>query len=244
MMQSRRFLMAGAGGGATAFGVLYALGRHWGATRNESQRVLSGDEIVSNPSGVTTHAITIKVPPEEVWPWIVQMGYHRGGWYTYPWVDRYIWRIHNPSANEVRPDLQDVRLGSIIPDGEPGTAWYVVERFEPHRLLVLHSTSHIPAAIRKRYPNVSVDWTWTFALEPTPEGHTRLLLRVRPRCTPWWFTALYHLLIVPSDFFMARSMLRGIKTRAEGTALAQDPSRTVFDSTIGGEVDVQATAHH
>jgi hypothetical protein len=51
---------------------------------------MPGDEIVRKPFGKTMHAVTIEAPPERVWPWLVQMGYHRGGWYTYPWVDRWI----------------------------------------------------------------------------------------------------------------------------------------------------------
>ena len=176
---------------------------------------MPGDEIVPDPSGQTMHAITVHAPPEAVWPWIVQMGYHRGGWYTYGWVDRYVWHIDNPSADRILPEFQRLGVGDTVPDGEPGTAWYVVERLEPNRSLVLHSTTHIPPAMRERFPQARVDWTWTFVLEPTAGGATRLLLRVRPTSSPWWLRASFHLLIVPSDFVMARSMLRGIKARAE-----------------------------
>ncbi len=213
-MTTRTSLRIAAAAAVAGAALLYGLGRRWGATHEEVHRELPGDDIVEHTSGVTMHAITIQASPEDVWPWIVQMGYHRGGWYTYDWVDRYIWHIDNPSADRIVPELQNVKVGDIIPDGEPGTAWYVVDRLEPHRLLVLHSTSHIPPPIRVRYPEARVDWTWTFFLEPTPEG-TRLLLRVRPWSHPWWLRALYHLVVVPSDFVMARSMLRGIKARAE-----------------------------
>ncbi|MGZ4190639.1 MAG: SRPBCC family protein [Actinomycetota bacterium] len=208
-------------GGAVAFGTAYAAGRSWGATRAEQRATLPGDDLVEHASGVTTHAITIAAPPNEVWPWMVQMGYHRGGWYTYPWVDRYIWHIDNPSADRIVPELQDVRVGSIIPDGEPGTAWYVVERIERDRLLVLRSSTHIPREIRERYPWLMIDWTWTFFLEPLGD-RTRLIVRARAHCEPLILRALFHLMIVPSDFVMERSMLRGIKARAQARRATSD----------------------
>jgi hypothetical protein len=101
---------------------------------------MAGDDIVSDAKGQTTHAITIDAGAEEVWPWLVQMGYHRAGWYTYPWVDRYLWHIDNPSAAQIVPELQHLSLGETVPDGEPGTAFYRVEVLDVRRRLVLHST--------------------------------------------------------------------------------------------------------
>jgi hypothetical protein len=199
--------------GAVAFGVLHRLGRTWGAAPHERTRAMAGDDIVRDPKGQTTHGITIHASPEMAWPWIVQMGYHRGGWYTYPWVDRYLWRIHNPSTDRVEPELQELSVGSIVADGEPGTAFYVVERLELHRALVLHSTSHVPPRLRER---ISVDWTWAFELREAEPGWTRLTLRVRASYAPRWMWLVFEGLIVPSDFVMARSMLRGIRRRAEG----------------------------
>lgn len=197
---------------AGGFGILHELGRRWGATREELTSPMPGDEIVPNPKGETTHGITIHATPREVWPWIVQMGYHRGGWYTYAWVDRYVWRIQNPSADRIEPELQDVSVGSVIPDGEPGTAFYVVRKAEPPQALVLHSTTHVPPQLRDR---ISVDWTWSFQLMEVQPTSTRLTLRVRAAYTPWWMRLVFEGLIVPSDFVMARSMLRGIRRRAQ-----------------------------
>ena len=150
-----------------------------------------------------------------MWPWLVQMGYHRGGWYTYPWVDRYLFHMSNPSADEIIPDLQDLAAGDRIPDGEPGTAWYDVIELDPDRLLVLHSTTHLPPRWRQD-PKIGawVDWTWVFALRPVGAGSTRLILRARGRFGPAWVRALF-VGLLPADFVMARSMLRGIKARAE-----------------------------
>jgi hypothetical protein len=220
---------------AASFATLHELGRRWGATNEELSRQMPGDDIVSHPKGRTTHGITIQAPPQEIWPWIVQMGYHRGGWYTYHWVDRYLWHIDNPSTDRIVSELQDVSVGSVIPDGEPGTAFYVVERIERPNVLVLHSTTHVPPGLRDR---ISVDWTWAFELRETAPGTTRLTLRVRATYAPPWVGAVFHGVIVPSDFVMTRSMLRGIQRRAEGRLSRGDlrdagRRRMVLEEVVG-----------
>jgi len=190
------------------------LGRTAGSTRAERRRPLPGDELVGSPTWVTNHAITIPAPPGQVWPWLVQMGWHRGGFYTAEWVDRLLFPANWPSATELVPELQrPLSVGDQIPDGPPGTAWYVVEQVDPPHLLVLHSTTHLPAAWRARL-GASIDWTWTFTLAGTGDGGSRLLLRVRGRTRPWWLTATYVAALVPADYVMASSMLEGIRRRA------------------------------
>jgi hypothetical protein len=162
---------------------------------------------------VTNHAVTIPAAPARVWPWPVQMGWHRGGWYTARWVDRLLFPANWPSATRLLPELQrPLRVGDRIPDGPPGTAWFAVEQVDAPHLLVLRSTTHLPAAWRERL-GASVDWTWTFILTGTGDGGTRLLLRVRGRTAPWWLTAAYVAAVVPADSVMATSMLRGIRRR-------------------------------
>ena len=76
--------LAAAGGYAS----LYRLGQTWGATDQEQRKALAGDELLPAATALTTHAITIEAPASEVWPWLIQMGWGRAGWYTYRWVDR------------------------------------------------------------------------------------------------------------------------------------------------------------
>jgi hypothetical protein len=196
-----------------AAGFIHEFGRRWGATREEFRGPMAGDGIVSRAKGQTTHAITMKAAAEDVWPWLVQMGCQRAGWYTYPWVDRYLWHIDNPSAARIIAELQDLSVGDVVPDGEPGTAIYRVVKFDAPRSLVLHSTSHVPRPLRGR---MTADWTWAYELHELDPTITRLLLRVRVTFAPWWVRLLYDGMTVPSDFVMARSMLRGIARRAEG----------------------------
>ncbi len=224
---ARRGRLAGTvalGLGAAGYLGLQRLGRGWGATRAERRGPLAGDSLVPDPHGQTTHAVTIAAPPAEVWPWLVQIGYHRGGWYTYPWVDHYLFHMSNPSADEIVPELQELAVGDRIPDGEPDTAWYDVVELEPDRHLVLHSTTHLPVQWRQN-PELGawVDWSWVFALRPVGADGTRLILRARGSCGPWWIRAVWVGVIIPADFVMARSMLRGIRERAERAHAAELP---------------------
>jgi hypothetical protein len=99
--------VAAAGGYAT----LYRLGQTWGATDQERKQALVGDELLPNARAWTTHAITIEAPAPKVWPWLVQMGWGRAGWYTYRWVDRLLFPANDPSADQILPGQQRLQEG-------------------------------------------------------------------------------------------------------------------------------------
>ena len=207
---------------ASAFLVLHHLGRTWGATPEERRGALPGDEVVADPDIQTTHATTIRAAPGEIWPWLVQMGWHQGGWYTARWVDRLLFPVNWPAATRIIPELQGRAVGDFIPDGPPESdCGFVVERLDPAEALVLHSTTHLPMSWRRA--GAWLDWTWTFCLTDLGEAGTRLVFRCRGRTGPSWVLGLYHLVIVPSDFVMSRQMLHGIRTggsRARGPTMA------------------------
>jgi hypothetical protein len=163
---------------------------------------------------------------DRIWPWLLQMGWHRGGWYTPRWVDQLLFPANRPSAIRLIPGLQGpLHVGDRIPDGPPGTAWFVVEHLEPSQLLVLHSTTHVPATWRARL-GASIDWTWIFALQDSGDGRTRLLVRTRARTKPWWLTSAYVAALVPADYLMATGMLTGIRRRICETTLLGDATRS------------------
>ena len=164
---------------------------------------------------VTTHATTIAAPPERIWPWLLQMGWHRGGWYTAEWVDRLLFPANWPSATTIVPTLQHLDVGDLVPDGPPESGCaFVVTRLESDRHVVLRSTTHLPPGWAERF-GAWLDWTWAFVLVRQPDGRSRFLVRSRVRAGPAWVAALYLLVIVPADFVMARQMLRGLRSRVE-----------------------------
>ena len=197
------------------FTTLQVLGRVAGSTRAERAARLPGDDLVADAQLVTDHAVTIAVPPDQVWPWLTQLGWHLGGYYTPAWVDRVLFPANRPSLDRLDPALERaLEPGDVIPDGPPGTAEYVVVEVDPPRLLVLRSTTHVPPGWGEKY-DARILWTWCLHLTPTYDGGTRLHLRVRGRMSPRWFAALYLATIPPADYVMATGMLRGIKERAE-----------------------------
>jgi hypothetical protein len=201
-------------GGAAAVVVLgQVLGRTSGTRAPERRRALPGDDLIQRPNVITNHAQTLPAPPEAVWPWLTQTGWHRGGWYTARWVDRVLFPANWASANRLDSALlRELSTGDTIPDGPPGTAEFVVEQVQPARLLVLHSTTHIPLSWQQR-TGARIDWVWTFTLDDAGAGRTRMLVRTCARTDPWWLTLAYTCVLIPADHIMATSMLNGLAER-------------------------------
>ncbi|HEX9131109.1 MAG TPA: hypothetical protein VF844_02330 [Ktedonobacteraceae bacterium] len=224
--------------------LLHRLGLRWGATDAEVHRPLPGDDIVPHPMLETTHAITIRAPRSAIWPWLVQMGYHRAGWYTDSWyllVDKYVFQIERPlSSDHILPQFQHLEVGDTVPDGPPGMPFFTVAELEPQRALVLYSTTHLssfaPRSLRNN-PKVGIygNFSWAFVLDEVDESTTRLILRTRANSGPRLFTMLNNLLLPPADFVIVRLMLRTIKQRvehAQETAPRESKqSETVVQST-------------
>lgn len=207
--------LAGACALGAAYATLQVLGRRAGSTARERAADLPGDELVPCPQMVMDHGTTIRARPEDVWPWLSQMGWHLGGYYTPQWVDRLLFPDNWASLEHLDPRLvRDLRIGDVIPDGPPGTAYFRVAQVDRPHLLVLRSQTHLPPGWGEH--GARITWTWTVHLTELPDGATRVHLRVRGRMRPWWFAAVYVLTIVPADFVMSTGMLAGLKSRAEG----------------------------
>lgn len=201
----------------TGYGVLYWLGKTSGSTAAERARHLPGDELLAEPSFVTNHAATLDAPPAQVWPWMTQVGWHRGGWYTPRWVDRLLFPDNWPSARTLDPALvRDLAPGDTIPDGPPGTAHFVVERADAPSTLVLHSRTHLPPGWDASV-GASLDWVWTFVFDPVGTDRTRMLIRNRGKVQPAWLDLAYLATIVPADHIMTRGMFRGLQQRVTAT---------------------------
>lgn len=185
------------------------LARRSGATTAEVRETLPGDDLVAEPQIETTRAITIHAPAAAVWPWVVQVGYHRGGWYTNSRLDRLIWRVDNPTTDEILPEFQHLSAGDTVPDGHEGTARFTVAAITPGQVLALYDPdgTHIP----------ETQFSWVFVLREVDDNCARLILRTRAAWPPrWWMTPIAYLALGPADYLMAHVMLlRGIKLRAE-----------------------------
>ena len=148
-----------------------------------------------------TRAIAIDAPPAAVWPWLVQMGYGRGGLYTYDWLDERLGVLDRPSADSVLPQFQSLTVGDTIPIGnDPGWSVAALER---ERTLVFDI----------RRPRLHI--TWSFLLTPTAEGGTRLVLRYRGLAHHHLAELPFYAFLDVGEFIMTRKMLLGIKERAE-----------------------------
>lgn len=217
-----------AGATLTAYAGLQVLGRVAGTTCAERRRRLPGDDLIDPATIVTEHAIDIAAERQDVWPWLTQIGWHLGGYYTPDWIDRLVFPGNWPSLDRLDPALvRDLRVGDVIPDGPPGTAFFVVSAVEPPHVLVLRSTTHLPPGWQQH--GAAIDWTWCFSLTRTAPQQTRVHLRVRGRTAPWWLTTLYQAGIVPADYVMAMGMLRGLKQRVEAHQLPAASGRAPVD---------------
>lgn len=215
---------------AAGYLILHRLGTTYGSTPAERNRPLPGDDIVPDPTFVTNHATTIDAPPPAVWPWLVQMGWHQGGFYTSPWVDRLLFPANHPSVDHIIPELQDRKVGDFVPDGPPeAECGYTIVAMEKERHLVLRSTSHLPLSWRRR--GADVRWTWSFVLDDVGDGKTRMIFRCRGVASPVWVRAGYQLVIVPADFVMSRQMMRGVGLRSEYLAAEREIRRSITEAS-------------
>lgn len=187
----------------------------WGASSDEVTRALPGDSLIPNPVSGSTRALTIDARPEEVWPWLVQIGFRRAGWYSYDWLEQLAGAgqfAEGHSATHVLPRFQGLKVGDIVPMSR-WTGMEVVE-LQPARALVLRSV------VDEEHPAWGLS-SWAFVLEPVGEQQTRLLVRGRAAADPRkWAARLLGQLIELPHFVMERRMMLGLKQRAERAAPA------------------------
>jgi hypothetical protein len=187
----------------------------WGATGQERRRPLPGDDLVP-ARRQTTRAITIGAPSDEVWPWLAQMGYGRGGWYSYDWLERRAGAgdfAEGGSARRVIPELQPLATGDTVALSPAGGL--IVAVLDPSRALVLrYRMSLLTTAPAREADRAIFDWTWAFVLTTVDQGSCRLVVRVRADYRPRWLLPLLPFLLEPAHFIMERKMLKTIERRA------------------------------
>lgn len=183
----------------------------WGTTPHELTRAMAGDAIIPDPTHSATHAVTIDATPQDIWPWLVQLGYQRGGLYSYDWLDRLFGILDRPSAEHVLPDFQQLTVGDTI-------------RLGPREELTVAAV-HEKRALVLRYSAHEFEWVWQFGLYPLNERWTRLISRGTERYRNTVAAWLFMRVMEPAAFIMTRRMLLGVKQRAEALRAARSAVR-------------------
>jgi hypothetical protein len=176
----------------------------WGTTPSEVTGSLPGDNVIGHPTNSAMQALTITAGSEYIWPWLVQIGYQRGGLYSYDWLDRLFGFLDRPSSKNILPQFQSLSAGDKIPWGRGECL--TVNSIEPLKSLVLYYKGH------------GMEWVWQFALHPLNANQTRLITRGIERTPKNFIWRLGMLLMEPASFIMTRRMLFGVKQRAETLA--------------------------
>lgn len=231
--------------GAAAAACLRRTSSRTGVTDAEAYASLPGDEVIRQPMVQWTRGVTVVASPDAIWPWLVQCGHGRAGWYTPRWVDDImeptLFRTHivdRPDNHRIHPELQQLAVGDVIADGPNHAAYFRVLDLEPQQAIVYYSIRH-PWRGHPVDPNdaealhsleqrllsggVYLEFTWTFVLRSERPGRTRLLVRTRGNYAPRSLG-----LVVPVaglfDATYGVAMLRAIARRAE-QAIATHPEQ-------------------
>ena len=174
----------------------------WGATAEEVARSMPGDDLVSSPSFCATRGITIQGRPDDIWPWLVQIGYGRAGFYGYDLIENLGSVSGIRSAGSILPELQRPKTGDVLPIS--AVASLVFDSIHPDSYLIW------------RADTTPSDGSFTWALYPVDGHHTRLISRIRLRYHWTDRRILLDLFTEFADHVAVPRILMGIKGRVEG----------------------------
>lgn len=174
----------------------------WGTPKGEENSSLPGDHLIPNERLLlqTTRTLEIPAAAGEIWPWLVQIGQGRGGFYSYDWLEN-LFGLDIHSTDRILPQYQNLKVGDRIPFGR-GAGVDVFE-IEPECWLVLAG----------REPSGEIGGSWSFILKPTGRQSTRLIVRTRvAEFPPSWMSKIFGLVLLePAHFIMERRMMLGIR---------------------------------
>jgi hypothetical protein len=180
---------------------------YWGAKEDEINKALPGDALIPVSKGGHTRAITIQAPASDIWPWLVQIGADKGGFYSYTWIEGLI-GCPITNADRIHPEWQDLKPGDLMRMcvNDPAPPPYEVIQVLPDRALVLGHRATEADMLG------DTEWfdTWSFILDPVDAHTTRLIARSRNAKNVAWMR-----IIEPGFFIMESGMLKGMKVRAE-----------------------------
>lgn len=199
-----------------------------GATTEEVEGPYPGSELVPGSRRTSTMATTIDAPPRQVWPWLVQMGHDRAGWYSWDRLDNFGSR----SAQHIHPEWQHISVNDRLLSTPDGSHWFEVAALEPERFLALRATvgrrgRQFPSSGVR--PSAYSDSAWCFLLKELPGDRTRLIVSVYSSARPWLGNALASFLFwEPAHWIMQRRQFTNLERRAERhlTHVETKPSTT------------------
>jgi hypothetical protein len=229
-MTARRTLSAAAGVvGGYAFAVRPRLLR-WGAADEELSRPYPGADLVPGGTRSATTATTIDAPPSAVWPWLVQMGVDRGGWYSWDRLDNF----GRHSTERVHPEWQQICVGERFIATPSGSMWWEVAACEPERFLALRMSLDLrgrpfdPAGPRPRF---FTDSTWCWLLEELPGGRTRIVESGYVCLRPRWLQPLALFLFIEAQHWVMQShQFANLRWRIARESTHSDPPATSADT--------------
>ncbi len=169
----------------------------WGATDEEVERAMPGDDVVSCPTFNATRGVTVTGEPQDIWPWLLQLGTKRAGFYSYDRIDN----AGIPSSERILPQFQQIKVDDFIPMTPDGKQGMWVKDFKTNEYILWRDNKGAS--------------TWLWQLSPLDDAHTRLITRLRVKydwTLPW---VLYYLVGDVGDIVMMRKCLLGIKRRVE-----------------------------
>ncbi len=258
-MRARSLFFLGAAAAAAGGAAAYAFAirpwwRSWGVDPADADLAFAGDDLVPDATVVETRGVEIGAPPDAVWPWLVQMGYNRAGWYSYDLVD-----MKGASVDRIVPELQELAVGDLVPNS-PDTA-FAVRVLDPGRSLVLYADEklveeQVAAARERKAAGEAVEETpinlraagkampampgfaasWAFVLRPLDDGRrTRLVerFRVRMPVPDRPASGVMANAFGLGVFAMTRKQMLGIRDRAEAALIAAGISAEFAQRTGG-----------
>jgi hypothetical protein len=194
---------------------------HWGLTAAEARRVYPGDDLVSAPRWLWTHAVEIDAPASAVWPWVAQIGADRGGFYSYQWLEN-LTGCEIQNAETIHADWELVE----------GDALVLHPRIPPLRVVCVDRRRHVlaygaPDDVARASGAPWAKVSWLFLIEPLGVCRCRFISRFRSDCSADLATrfTVGPLFGEPVGFAMDRRMLLGVKALSEHTWLTAATSR-------------------
>ena len=183
---------------------------NWGTSKDELMQQFLGDAIIDVPKMVSTKSIRITAEPKQIWPWLVQMGQGRGGFYSYERLQNLV-GLQMENADQIIPEYQDTAIGDIMKLSPQGGGEVIV--MEENQAIVLYADEK--QMINPNIKESRFSTTWLFYLEHKDGGESKLYSRGRYRFKGIIIGVMMRIFLEPITFVMERKMLKGIKKRVE-----------------------------